>query len=430
MSTLVLDNVRIIDPSRGLDEDGAIIVKDGIIAEAGRGALNQGIPEGAVRRDCRGLVATPGLIDARTFTGEPGGEHRETIASAGRAAAAGGITSFIMMPDTDPVIDDIALVEFVRKSARDTSPVNVYPAAALTKDLAGEEMTEFGLLLEAGAVAFSNGRKPLHNAQVLRRALTYARDFGAVISLETRDKYLGAGGVMNEGLLASWLGLSGIPHEAEIIPLERDLRIAGLANGRYHAAQISVPGSVEAMTMARARGVKATCGISINNLSLNENDIGEYRTFFKLYPPLRAEDDRKAMVEALARGEIDIIVSSHDPQDVDTKRLPFGEAEDGAIGLETMLAAALRLHHDGSVPLMRLIDAMSTKPAEIFGLPGGTLKPGAAADITLIDLDEPWICVKEQLVSRSKNTPFEDARFSGRAVVTYVGGRKVFDLNG
>ncbi|MFM2282155.1 MAG: dihydroorotase 2, partial [Pseudomonadota bacterium] len=288
MSTLVLDNVRIIDPSRGLDEDGAIIVKDGIIAEAGRGALNQGIPEGAVRRDCRGLVATPGLIDARTFTGEPGGEHRETIASAGRAAAAGGITSFIMMPDTDPVIDDIALVEFVRKSARDTSPVNVYPAAALTKDLAGEEMTEFGLLLEAGAVAFSNGRKPLHNAQVLRRALTYARDFGAVISLETRDRYLGAGGVMNEGLLASWLGLSGIPHEAEIIPLERDLRIAGLAHGRYHAAQISVPGSVEAMTMARARGVKATCGISINNLALNENDIGEYRTFFKLYPPLRA----------------------------------------------------------------------------------------------------------------------------------------------
>lgn len=430
MSILVLDNVRIIDPSRGLDEDGAIIVKDGIIAEAGRSALNQGIPEGAVRRDCRGLVATPGLIDARTFTGEPGGEHRETIASAGRAAAAGGITSFIMMPDTDPVIDDIALVEFVRKSARDTSPVKVYPAAALTKDLAGEEMTEFGLLLEAGAVAFSNGRKPLHNAQVLRRALTYARDFGAVISLETRDKYLGAGGVMNEGLLASWLGLSGIPHEAEIIPLERDLRIAGLANGRYHAAQISVPGSVEAMTMARARGVKASCGISINNLSLNENDIGEYRTFFKLYPPLRAEDVRKAMVEALARGEIDIIVSSHDPQDVDTKRLPFGEAEDGAIGHETMLAAALRLHHDGSVPLMRLIDAMSTKPAEIFGLPGGTLKPGAAADITLIDLDEPWICVKEQLVSRSKNTPFEDARFSGRAVATYVGGRKVFDLNG
>lgn len=419
----VLKNARIVDPSRNLDETGTIIVRDGIIEAAGANALNQGTPEGATVRDCTGLVAVPGLIDARVFTGEPGGEHRETIASAGRAAAAGGITSFIMMPDTDPVIDDIALVEFVRKNARDASPVRIYPAAALTKGLTGDEMTEIGLLKEAGAVAFTNGRNPIHNAQVLRRALTYAREFGAVIALETRDKYLGAEGVMNEGLLASWLGLSGIPREAEIIPLERDLRIAALTQGRYHAAQISVPASVEAIATARARGAKVTAGISINNLTLNENDIGEYRSFFKLYPPLRAEDDRVAMVEALARGEIDIIVSAHDPQDVDTKRLPFAEAANGAIGLETMLAAALRLHHNGSVGLMRLIDAMSTRPAEIFGLPGGTLKPGAAADITLIDLDEPWICLKEQLVSRSKNTPFENARFSGRAVATYVGGK-------
>ena len=386
------------------------------------------MPEAAIVRDCRNLVAVPGLIDARVFTGEPGGEHRETIASAGRAAAAGGVTAFIMMPDTDPVIDDIALVEFVRKNARDASPVRIYPAAALTRGLTGEEMTEIGLLREAGAVAFTNGRHPLHNAQVLRRALTYAREFGAVIALETRDAHLGAGGVMNEGLLASWLGLSGIPREAEIIPLERDLRIATLTSGRYHAAQISVPGSVEALNSAKSRGANVTSGISINNLALNENDIGEYRSFFKLYPPLRSEDDRVAMVEALNRGEIEIIVSSHDPQDVDTKRLPFAEAADGAVGLETMLAAALRLYHDGSVSLIRLIDAMSSAPARIFGLSGGTLKPGAAADITLIDLDEPWICVKDQLVSRSKNTPFEDARFSGRAVATYVGGELVFSL--
>jgi dihydroorotase len=426
---LVLKNVRIVDPSRTLDEVGTIIVgHDGLILAAGADAQNQGTPDGAEIRDCRGLTAVPGLVDARVFVGEPGSEHRETIASASRAAAAGGITSFIMMPETDPVIDDIALVEFVKKTARDTASVNVYPSAALTKGMTSSEMTEMGLLQQAGAVAFTNGRYGLNDTQVLRRAMTYAREFGAVIALETREKYLAANGVMNEGLLASWLGLSGIPKETEIIPLERDLRIAALTRGKYHASQISVPESVEAIDVARKRGAKVTCGISINHLSLNENDIGEYRTFFKLYPPLRSEDDRMAMVDALAKGQIDIIVSSHDPQDVDTKRLPFGEAADGAIGLETMLSAALRLHHAGQVPLMRLIDAMSTRPAEIFGLPGGTLKPGAPGDIALIDLDEPWLVSRDTLLARSKNTPFEDARFSGRAVATYVAGQCVHML--
>lgn len=426
---LVLKNVRILDPSRKLDEVGTIIVgHDGLIVAAGADAQNQGAPEGAEIRDARGLTAVPGLVDARVFVGEPGSEHRETIASASRAAAAGGITSFIMMPETDPVIDDIALVEFVKKTARDTAAVHVYPAAALTKGMTSAEMTEMGLLQQAGAVAFTNGRYGLNDTQVLRRAMTYAREFGAVIALETREKYLAANGVMNEGLLASWLGLGGIPRETEIIPLERDLRIAALTRAKYHASQISVPESVEAIQVARKRGAKVTCGISINHLSLNENDIGEYRTFFKLYPPLRSEDDRMAMVDALAKGQIDIIVSSHDPQDVDTKRLPFGEAADGAIGLETMLSAALRLHHAGHVPLMRLIDAMSTRPAEIFGLPGGTLKPGAPGDIALIDLDEPWLVSRDSLLARSKNTPFEDARFSGRAVATFVAGQCVHSL--
>ncbi|WLS08850.1 dihydroorotase [Shinella sumterensis] len=426
--TTVLKNLRILDPSRNLDENGSIVIENGRIAAIGSGAQNQGAPEGAEIVDGRGVIAAPGLVDARVFVGEPGAEHRETIESASRAAAAGGVTTFITMPDTDPVIDDIALVEFVLKNARDKAIVNIHPAAALTKGLAGEEMTEFGLLKDAGAVAFTNGRNPMHNAQVLRRAMTYAREFGSVISLETRDKYLGAGGVMNEGLLASWLGLSGSPPEAELIPLERDLRIAGLTRGKYHAAQISVPESAEAVKTARQRGANVTCGISINHLTLNENDIGEYRTFFKLSPPLRGEDDRKAMVDALARGDIDIIVSSHDPQDVDTKRLPFADAADGAIGLETMLAAALRLHHSGEVPLMRLIDALSTRPAKIFGLDAGTLAPGAKADIVLIDPDEPWLATKETFVSRSKNTPFEDARFTGRAVSTYVAGERVHSL--
>jgi dihydroorotase len=332
-----------------------------------------------------------------------------------------------MMPDTDPVLDDVALIEFVQKNARDKALVNVRAAAALTKGLTGKEMTEFGLLQEAGAVAFTNGRHGLSDSLLLRRAMTYAREFDAVISLELRDRYLG-NGVMNEGLFASWLGLAGVPKEAEVIPLERDLRIAALTRAKYHAAQISVGESAEAMRTARSRGANVTCGVSINHLSLNENDIGEYRTFFKLSPPLRSEGDRIAMAEALADGTIDIIVSSHDPQDVDTKRLPFADAADGAIGLETMLAAALRLHHDGRVPLTRLIDAMSTRPAQIFGLDAGTLRPGARADITLIDLDEPWIVSKDMLLSRSKNTPFEDARFSGRAVATYVAGKCVYSL--
>jgi dihydroorotase len=427
-NSIVLRNVRIIDPSRLLDEVGTIIVEDGIIVAAGREADGLPVPAGATVRDCGGLIAVPGLVDARVHVGEPGSEYRETIASASRAAAAGGITSFIMMPDTHPVIDDIALVEFVKKTARDTAVVNVYPAAAITKGLAGTEMTEIGLLKEAGAVAFTDGHASIHDAQVLRRVMTYGRAFGAVIATVPRDEHLGAEGVMHEGLFASWLGLSGIPKEAELIPLERDLRIAALTRSHFHAAMISVPESAEAIKLARSRGAKVTCGISINNLALNENDIGEYRTFFKLYPPLRSEDDRAAMIEALADGTIDIIVSSHDPQDVDTKRLPFAEAEDGAVGLETMLAAALRLHHSGQVSLMRLIDALSTRPAQIFGLEAGTLKPGAKADIALIDLDEPWLVAKDMLLSRSKNTPFEDARFSGRAVATYVAGKCVFEI--
>jgi dihydroorotase len=427
MTTIVLANLRIIDPSQDMDETGAIVIEDGRIAAIGKDAGRQA-PAGADIRDMGGLTAIPGLVDTRVFIGEPGAEHRETISSAARAAAAGGITSLISMPDTDPVIDDIALVEFVKKTARDKAAIHVYPAAALTKGLHGEEMTEVGLLTRAGAVAFTQGREAIPDSQVLRRAMTYAREFGAIVALEPRDPYLGAGGVMNEGLLASWLGLSGSPREAEIIPLERDLRIAGLTGANYHAAKISVPGSVDAIKLARTRGVKVTSAISINHLALNENDIGEYRTFFKLSPPLRSEDDRVAMVEALASGDIDIIVSSHDPQDVDTKRLPFADAADGAVGLETLFAAALRLHHSGQVSLMRLIDAMSTRPAQIFGLPAGTLKIGAAADIAIADLDMPWIVAAEALLSRSKNTPFENARFSGRITETWVSGKKVFSL--
>ncbi|WP_296744240.1 dihydroorotase [Mesorhizobium sp.] len=426
MSMTVFSKARIVDPSRGIDEVGAVIVDGRRIAAAGKAALNQGAPEGATVVDCAGKTIVPGLVDARVFIGEPGAEHRETIASASVAAAAGGVTSVVMMPDTDPVIDNVALVEFVLRTARDTASVNIFPAAAITKGLEGREMTEFGLLREAGAVAFTDGRHTIDNALVMRRALTYARDFGGVIAHEIQDRDLASAGVMNEGLYASWLGLAGIPREAELIPLERDLALARLTRGNYHAAKISSAMAAGAVSRAKADGANVTAGVAIHNLSLNENDVGEYRTFFRLNPPLRDEDDRLAMVEAIRDGTIDIIVSSHDPQDVDTKRLPFADAAAGAIGLETLLSVALRLYHNGDLPLTRLIETLSTAPARLFGLPGGTLKPGAPADLAVIDLDEPWIVSEGGLRSRSKNTCFEGARLQGKVLQTMVAGRTVF----
>ena len=428
MSVTVFHNARIVDPSRSLDETGTVIVDGDTIKAAGASALNQGTPEGAEVVDCGGKAILPGLVDARVHIGEPGGEHRETIASASVAAAAGGVTSIVMMPDTDPVIDDVALVEFVLRTARDTAIVNVFPAAAVTRGLKGREMTEFGLLREAGAVAFTEGRHTIANSLVMRRALTYARDFGAVIDHETQDPDLAAAGVMNEGLFASWLGLAGIPREAEAIPLERDLMLARLTRSNYHAAKISTAMSAAAIARAKEDGAAVTAGASIASLSLNEHDVGEYRTFFRLSPPLRAEEDRLAMVEALRDGTVDILVSSHDPQDVDTKRLPFADAASGAIGLETLLAAALRLHHNGDVPLMRLVDAISTSPAKRFGLPGGTLAPGVPADLIVVDLDEPWLVREQDIRSRSKNTCFEGARLQGRVLQTLVAGRTVHRL--
>ncbi|WP_163269808.1 dihydroorotase [Chelativorans alearense] len=426
MSATVFTNARIVDPSRGLDETGTVVVEGGVIRAAGAGALNQGAPEGAKTIDCAGKAILPGLIDARVFVGEPGAEHRETIASASQAAAAGGVTSFIMMPDTAPVIDDVALVEFVLRTARETALVNVFPAAAITKGLTGSDLSEFGLLHEAGAVALTEGRRTIASALVMRRALTYARDMGIVVSHSTQDPCLASSGVMNEGLLASWLGLPGVPREAEAIPLTRDLMLAGLTGGRYHAAEISTAMSAAAIGRAKNDGLPVTAGININNLCLNENDVGEYRTFFRLSPPLRGEEDRLAMVEALKEGTVDIIVSSHDPQDVDTKRLPFAEAEAGAIGLETLLAAALRLYHSGDVPLLRVIEALSTAPARLFGLPGGTLRPGAPADLVLVDLDAPWLVREADIRSLSKNTAFEGARMQGRVLQTMVAGGTVF----
>ncbi len=426
---LLLTNARIVDPGRAIDGPGSVLVIGGVIVHAGPGAAPTP-PDGTEIVDCRGRAVLPGLVDMRVFIGEPGGEHRETFASAGLAAAAGGVTTIVMMPDTDPVIDDVALVDFIARRARDTAAVNVLPMAALTKGLKGREMTEFGLLQAAGSVGFTDGRHSITNALVLRRALTYARDFGALIMHHPADPDLVGSGVMNEGETATRLGLPGIPREAEIIMLERDIRLAALTGGRYHAAQISCAESLAVIRRAKAAGLAVSCGVSATHLALNERDVGPYRTFYRLSPPLRAEEDRRAMIEGVADGSIDVIVSSHDPQDVDTKRHPFAEAADGAVGLETLLAAALRAVHNEEASLTAVVNALSTRPAELLGLDCGRLAPGAPADLILVDLGMPWICTAEALHSRSKNTPFEGARFEGRVLRSVVAGRTVYHSAG
>jgi dihydroorotase len=419
-------NARVVDPSRGLDARGAVLVSEGRIVAAGPEMANQGAPEGVEIIDCRGAAILPGLVDMRVFVGEPGGEHRETLESASRAAAAGGVTTIVTMPNTNPVIDDPALVDFMLRRARDTAVVRVHPMAAMTRRLAGEELSEFGLLQEAGAVAFTEGRHSVRNANVMRNALTYSRDFDALVVHHTEDADLASAGVMNEGEIATRLGLRGIPLEAETIMLDRDIRLARLTGGRYHAAQLSCAPSIRSVRNAKEHRDSVTAGAAIAHLGLNENDVGAYRTFFKMSPPLRSEEDRLAMVEALADGTIDVVCSAHDPQDVEGKRQPFAEAADGAIGLETMLAVGLRLVHSGDVSLARLIDAMSTKPAELLDLDAGTLAPGAPADLIVVDLNRPWVVREEDLHSRSRNTAFEGARLTGKVVRTMVAGDSVY----
>ncbi|KQP05968.1 dihydroorotase [Methylobacterium sp. Leaf99] len=426
---LLLTNATLCDPATGRQAPGHVLVRDGRIADIAWGAA-PAAPGGAETVDCAGHVLAPGLIDMRAFVGEPGAEHRETLASASAAAAAGGVTTLVCMPDTNPVIDGPPIVDFVLRRARDTACVHVLPAAAITKGLAGREMTEFGLLQEAGAVAFTDGLKAVTNAQVLRRALTYARDFDALIMQHVEEPDLVGEGVMNEGEMASRLGLIGIPREAETVMLERDIRLVRLTGARYHAAMISCADSVEIVRRAKHDGLPVTCGASVNNLVLNEGDIGHYRTFCRLSPPLRHETDRLALVAALNEGVVDVIVSDHNPQDVETKRLPFAEAADGALGIETLLGAALRLVHTGDIALPRLLAALTAHPARILGREAGRLAVGAPADLVLIDPDVPYILDKRSLKSRSKNSPFDEARLQGAAVLTLVGGRVVFRHGG
>ena len=424
---ILLANARLIDPSRDFDGPGDVLIADGLIRDNKRGIGAAGVPEGTDIINCAGRIVAPGLIDMRAFVGEPGASHRETFASASQAAATGGITTIVCQPSTSPVIDNSATVDFVLRRARDTAIVNIHPMAALTKGLAGEEMTEIGLLKAAGAVAFTDGDKSVTNAQVMRRALTYARDFDALIVHHTEDPHLVGEGVMNEGEFATRLGLMGIPTAAEAVMLERDMRLVALTGGRYHAGSLTCQESLDILKRAKDAGLDVSASVSINHVTLNENDIGPYRTFLKLSPPLRTEDDRRALVDAVASGLIDVIMSDHNPQDVEVKRLPFAEAAVGAVGLETMLPAALRLIHRGEMDFKTLIRALSTRPAELLGLPGGSLRPGSPADVIVIDTETPWVLDPADLKSQCKNTPFDEARFSGRVVRTIVGGRTAYE---
>jgi len=421
----VFINARVIDPASGRDEPGGLLVRDGSIADVG-GHLRRSAPDGAEVIDCQGHVLCPGLIDCQVFTGDPGQEHRETLKTASFAAAAGGVTTMVCMPDTEPVIDQVALVDYVQRRARERAIVKILIMGAVTRGLKGEELAEIGLLQRAGAVAFTNGKSTISNTRVMRNALLYAKDFGALIAHHTEDPYLSSGAAVTSSEVATRLGLPGVHKMAEVIVVERDVRLVEITGGRYHASTISCRESVEAIRLAKSRKLPVTCGVSINHLTLNEKDVGPYRTFFKVRPPLRSEDDRAAMVRAVASGDIDVIVSSHDPQDADAKRRPFAEAADGAIGLETLLPAALGLFHKGEIGLMPLLKAMTSNPAKLLGLDCGELTKGAPADLMLFDLSAAWVVNKDQLRARSKNSPFDEQKVQGRVLRTMVAGRTVY----
>ena len=420
-------NARLVDPASGYDGPGAVLVGDGLVREVARAPGLEGLGEDVEVTDCGGAMLCPGLVDLRAKSGEPGAEPKETLKSLSRAAAAGGVTSVVVQPDTDPAVDDPAMVDFVLRRARHIGLVHVYPAGAATRGCRGEQLAEIGLMREAGAVYFGDGDRVIVNSKVMQRVLTYASGFGAMVAHRPKDPWLSEGAAMNRGELAGRLGLAGSPAAAETIMLERDLALAELTGGRLLVDQVSAAGSLEALARARRRGVDVRATVSINSLSFNEVDLGDYRTFFRLDPPLRTEDDRQALIEAVAGGAIDVVVSAHSPAPAEDKRLPFAEAAPGAVGLETLLPALLARHHDGRAPLLDLRRTVTSRPAELLGIPAGRLAAGAPADLIVVDLHAPVVVDADRLLSKSKNSPFDGRRLQGRVLLTMVEGRVVHE---
>lgn len=427
MSRIAILGARLIDPASGRDEIGDVLVENGKITAIGAGIFADGTPEGAKTIEAAGLIVSPGLIDMRVVTGEPGAEHKETLASAGLAAAAGGVTTMVVMPQTNPVIEDISLVDHIKRSGRENAPINVLVAGALTKGLAGAEMTELGLMSEAGAVMFSNGDTPISDTRLMRRIMAYSSTFNALIAHRPVDAYLSQNACAHESDFSSRLGLPAAPALSERIIAERDIALAELTGGRTLLDLISSEETLPAIRRAKSRDLEVAASVSINHLALNELDIGDYRSFAKLDPPLRAEQDRTALLAAVDDGTIDIIVSSHDPRPAGEKRRPFAEASSGAVGLEVLLSAGLTLVADGQLDLIAFLAATTCNPASLLGLDQGRLESGAPADLVIFDAGAPWLCDAEQLTSKSKNTPFDGRHMQGKAIVTICDGEIVFD---
>jgi len=417
---------RLLDPATRRDEIGDLLVENGRIAASGPALFRDGVPEDAERIDCRRHCLAPGLIDMRAQVREPGEEHLENMQTAAEAGAAGGVATVVCLPNTVPAIDDVALIEFVHRRSRDVGLVRIEPYAAITRRLEGRDLTEMGLLAEAGALGFTDGIKAVASASVMRRALSYAATFGLLVLQHPEEPTLSDPGGMNEGEIATRLGLPGIAPAAEVIMVERDLRLVELTGGRYHAAHLSTAEAIDAIRRAKARGLPVTADTAPPYFILNETSVGDYRTFAKLSPPLRSETDRMAVIEGLRDGTIDAIASDHAPHDQDSKRLPFASAASGILGLETLLPLALELAHKGTMPLVDLLGALTARPAAILGLPRGRLETGSPADLVLFDHERPWRIAVDRFRSKSKNSPFDGHAVQGRVRLTMVAGRTVF----
>ena len=425
MSLSVLRDARLLDPASGLDAPGALLLRDGLVAEVATGAA-PGTPEGAEVLDCRGACLAPGLVDLRAALGEPGSEYRETIGSAAQAAAAGGITTLCALPDSEPALDDPALLQFVLRRGAATGSLDVLPYGAATRGCRGDEMTEFGLLREAGAVAFTDGTRTIGDARVMRVALSYARGFGTFVAQHALEPSLSRGAAATEGELATRLGLPAAPAAAEAMQVARDVALARLTGGHVHFAHLSTAAALEEVRRAKHEGLRVTCDTAPPYFDLNETALGDYRTYAKLLPPLRADSDRLAVVAALADGTADAVASDHQPRDADDKRLPFAQAEAGGAGLATLLAVTLARVHGGDLALLRALELLSAAPARLLGLPCGRLAPGAPADLVLFDLERGWRVEAGRLPGKAQNSPFDGRALEGRVLGTWKAGRRVF----
>jgi dihydroorotase len=423
---LALVGARLLDPASGRDETGGLLAIDGRIVEVGPWVTGEGLPDDAEVVRCAGHCLAPGLIDMRVQLREPGEEHMETIASGAEAAAAGGVTSMVCLPNTDPVIDDVAAVEFVARRARETRRAKVYCYAAVTKNLDGRDLVEMGLLAESGVLAFTDGLKAVADARVMRRALSYAHAFGRRIIQHPEEPRLAEGGLMNAGELATRLGLSGIPPAAEVMMIQRDLHLVAMTGSSYHAAHVSTSAALEEIRRAKSRGLPVTCDTAPPYFALNEAEVGDYRTFAKLSPPLRGEADRQAIAAGVADGTIDCVASDHAPYDQESKRVPFAHAAPGILGLETLLPLTLELYHKGEAKLIDLLRRLTAMPAELLGLPQGRLAKGAPADLLLFDLDRPGRIEVDRFRSKSKNSLFDGRPMQGRVLRSIVDCRTVF----